>query len=215
MTRTLLVASPAAVSVAAHAPTLALANGFTYDPAALTPGFPEVTTIRLGERIRMYVHVSTWTPGTLALLSGSGDVMMTLRLDVPPGGTISGDLDALAPGFEEVRFSMGRLSPARPLAEHRMGVAEGELTADSLKGGAELPEWDASIGTSETELDPNFGRVVIVWWREGGASLHSFTGVASEWKGPGPKPDEFWLSEGVRATLDEYRKSAGAPREPD
>jgi hypothetical protein len=199
---------------------MVVAPGFMYDPAALTPGFPAVTTIDLGPRLRVFSTVGRWTPASLVLLDEHGGIITTIRLDLPPAGTVRGRLDAIAPDVVAVRLTTARDIEEASLAatERRIGIHEPELAHDRLvelglvrtssqvepRSGESVVGADqttaSAINSSETSLDPNFGRVMIVGG-EGSASTSSFTGVADQWDGPGDPSEQHWLSQTVRRVL--------------
>lgn len=152
--------------------------------------------------------VPAWTPATFAMLDSEGRVLHSVRLDLPPGGTISGSLPQID-GWESIRVTraFGALDSAR--FERRIGVPEHELTAErvaeiaapSAKTGEEPGRGgtSSSLATQETNLDPHFGRVIVL----GGAGSTSSTasGVGDEWKQATPISDAHWLTDSVHQMI--------------
>jgi hypothetical protein len=204
-------------SDAAHAPSagkIITAPGFTYDPDDLTPGFPDVTTIRLGDRIRIWSRAATdWFPMTIALLDEHGISMTSFRLDVPPAGSITGALPDTPRPCKKIRITQCIAPLADPGFTRRIGTQEPELTTITLrdqriisKDREKHPDpkvdpsdpkkiIDAAITASETELlQELFGRPVIL----DGDSIY-FSG-SDPWK-TRPVPDDEWLDRRIQAYL--------------
>ncbi|MDZ4831038.1 MAG: hypothetical protein SGJ09_12685, partial [Phycisphaerae bacterium] len=190
-------------------PAIQLASGFKYSEDELTPDFPDVATIRLGERLRIY-HRGPWTPSTIAFLDDQGNVVTSFRLDLPPRGTVSGTFPS-GVAIANVRVT----SAAEPFEvtsfDRCIGVNEPELSAERLEAmgvfqsgssdRASAPSADAHLSrpigvlSRETSLDPNFGRICLY------AGTSSYSGVADEWKGTGPSTDAHWLDGRVRDAI--------------
>lgn len=191
-----------------------IGTGFAYDPRDLTPGYPDVATIRLGDRLRIYHAGDKWRPATLALLDERDAVLLSLRLDLPPHGSINGLLPRTTSPCASVRITL-----AAPICDEdqgliRIGCEEPELTLERVKllGLAKLeanndvarttksPMSDAPmcITGSMTNLDRIFGRIIV---------LHksgTYVGVADDWGGK-PPTDLQWLNPRARAYLDDLR----------
>ncbi len=191
-----------------------LGPGYTFDPNDLTPGYPDVVTIRLGERLRIYSTLSDWTPATLALLDAQENVLWCSRLDLPPRGSVTGRLPiGLEPAY--VRFVRCTGDFAAERLERRIGVPEPELSPARMKAlGINLPQpvanqseeqaaWSWGTVAVITDLSPGVGRVIVA------STTMSYCGVAAVWQAEGPAPDAHWLSEGVRNFLEEQR--GGSP----
>lgn len=204
--------TPPPAPLVSKAPATFVDTSFSYDPIEHAGGDPRVTTIRLGDRLRVYAVVPAWTPATLSMLDREGRVLHSVRLDLPPGGTISGRLPQID-GWEKIRLIRGVDGFDSERFERRVGVPEAELTTQRMNEidatpdrghegsgeGVELKQAERSAATvsSETSLDPNFGRVYVL----GGS--YSMAGVGDEWKRDGPVSDEHWLTDGVRQSIAE------------
>lgn len=191
-----------------------LGEGWTYDADALTDGFPDVTTIRLGDRIRIWSRAADdWFPMTVALLDEHDISMASFRVDVPPKGTVTGVMPETARPVKKVRITQAIVAldgePFRP----RIGVAEPELTTPRLremrmisKDREKHPDpkidpydkdvvVDPAIEAVTTELlQPAFGRDVIL----DGETVY-FSG-SNPWK-TRPVSDEEWLDGRIQAYL--------------
>lgn len=207
-------ASAAAPASPSTKGTVELADGWTYDADALTAGFPDVTTIRLGDRIRIWSRAANdWFPMTVALLDEHDITMVSLRVDVPPKGTVTGALPETARPVKKVRITQAIVpldgEPFRP----RIGVAEPELTTPRLremrmisKDREKHPDpkidpydkdvlVDPAIEAVTTDLlQPEFGRDVIL----DGETVY-FSG-SNPWKNR-PVSDAEWLDGRVQAYL--------------
>ncbi len=191
------------------------APGFTYDPNDLTPGFPDVTTIRLGDRIRIWSRAATdWYPMTIALLDDSEISMVSFRLDVPPAGSITGVLPKTARPYTKIRITQCMTTLDNPNFTRRIGTEEPELTTPRLRDqrifSKDLEKHpdpkvdpddnhkilDQAIEAVTTELlKEQFGRDVIL---DGGTVYLS---GSNPWKSR-PVSDAEWLDGRIKAYLN-------------
>lgn len=192
---------------------LAVAGGFVYDPHDLTPGYPNVATIRLGDRLRIYAAFDRWTPATLALLDEQKNIIWCARLDLPPGGTVTGEIpesveratlrlvrSADAFDTSHLEFRIGMIEPEWSTARMKdAGIAQ---TASTANASGAASNWTSVTVSCESSLDPGVGRVLIT------TPLSTIFTATSPWSGESPAPDAHWLSEEVRAYLDDYLGSA-------
>ena len=110
------------------------AEGWSYDPEDLTPGFPDVTTIRLGDRIRIWSRAATdWFPMTIAMLDATDIAMVSFRLDVPPAGSITGALPVTPRPCTKIRITQCIATLDNPNFTRRIGTEEPELTTPRLR----------------------------------------------------------------------------------
>ena len=194
--------------------TVELADGWSYDADALTAEFPDVTTIRLGDQIRIWSRAADdWFPMTVALLDEQDISMVSFRVDVPPKGTVTGVMPETARPVKKVRITQVIVAldgePFRP----RIGVVEPELTTPRLremrmisKDRGKHPDpkidpydkdvvVDPALEVVTTELlQPAFGRDVIL---DGGTVY--FSG-SNPWKAR-PVSDEEWLDGRIQSYL--------------
>jgi hypothetical protein len=184
------------------APAVVVAPGYTFDPtiaSAATSGF---TSLEFGARLRVYVKTDRWIPATLTVTraEGSGTLSRTIRIDVPPSGRVTGPLLDDAGSDDTVRITLAREGVDADCFERRIGVSEPELTADRLReinaasstqvrsGGLAISAFGVAISSTETSLDPNFGRVVVI---DGESSA---VGVADAADPEHPGSDAHWLA---------------------
>jgi len=206
-------AAPALTEAAPASREIVLSGGFTYDTEARTPGFPGVLTVDLGSRVRLYTLSDRVVPATVTLVSADGRELNTIRLDLPPGGTIRAPEGTVGPEVASVRVSAlvdssGRV-PSDPI---QIGAPAETLSAatEAIPGG----ESTSTVLTHETGLQGEFGTVLIQavpsarQTRLAGVpasnlGTHTAAIVSDAWSGPGQPTDAHWLNERVRAALQE------------
>jgi hypothetical protein len=206
--------APEAAAPAPSEGRVITAKGFTYSPDDLTPGFSDVTTIRLGDRIRIWSRAANhWVPMTIALLDEQGIAMTSFRLDVPPAGSITGALPDTPRPCKKIRITQCIAPLADPGFTRRIGTEEPELTTPRLRDQGIIANdrgkhpdpkvdpndskkiIDPAISATETELLKElFGRSVIL----DGDSIY-FSG-SDPWK-TRPVPDDEWLDRRIQAYL--------------
>ncbi|MCE9618766.1 MAG: hypothetical protein K8R92_02530 [Planctomycetes bacterium] len=115
-------------------------NGFAYSPDELAPGYPEVVTIRLGNRLRIYSISPDWNPATLALLDKQKDVLWSIRLDLPPRGTVNGSIpNGIDPDSVRITRSAGAFDASH--VSHLIGATEPEWSTVRMKELGVADEW--------------------------------------------------------------------------
>lgn len=210
-------AAPASKPDAAPQPStgkVITAKGWSYDPDDLTPGFPDVTTIRLGDQIRIWSRAATdWFPMTIAMLDASDISMVSFRLDVPPRGSITGALPDTPRPCTKIRITQCIATLDDPNFTRRIGTKEPELTTPRLRDQRILskdrekhPEpkldpydnhkiLDVGIEAVTTEfLKEQFGRDVIL----DGSTV--YLSGSNPWK-TRPVSDADWLDDRIQAYL--------------
>lgn len=226
---------PGASAPIAAAPKVVLGPGFAYSPNDSIEGQPGVTTIRLGDRLRVFAAVDRWTPATIALLGKDDAVLWSARLDLPPGGSITGSLPEVV-GAEKAAISHGAGEFDAGGFERRIGVPEEEVTTQSMRdiGAVRAKEraleepgfkvtqkdWDAQTSRCVTSLERDGARVCVI------GSAYTYFGTAQRWAGEGgvgegSAPDSLWLTPSVLDALrqakvpaEERERAAGGPDGP-
>ncbi|MEO1128415.1 MAG: hypothetical protein AAFX05_01760 [Planctomycetota bacterium] len=176
----------AAIDVASALPP-EVSPGFVYTEERVDRS-PGVGVICLGDRLRIY-HVSeTWQPATVAVVGGDGQVLRSLRIDLPPSGTVRAELPEMASGQDlQVRLTTPAGAPLEALPatfQPRIGFDGPELTNDRLRelglaemasstaseGGITLREerWSAATTATTSGLGPGPQIIVI-----GGIETHA------------------------------------------
>lgn len=187
-------------STAATPATPTLGRGFRYDPAAGEPG---VTTIRLGDQMRIFAVLPDWVPATVSLLDEQGGVVRVVRMDIPPAGVIHADIPELAASAKiQVYFA----SVAAPF-ERRIGIDEPVLTSERVKeiapgavreeGGAK--QWTINVKGLETPVKPGTRRTCVVGLTR--TFFESTSGVDAS----RTSSDDEWLTPGVREAIAKAR----------
>jgi hypothetical protein len=202
--------------------------GFRYDPDDRLPGYEEFVTIRLGNALRIFYR-GEWRPATLALLDDQSNVLVSLRLDLPPVGAISGALPDTTPPFTQARLVHAANGLTIGNWERRIGLPEPELTVErinELDHEAQNLESNAAssvvtLSSHTATLDPSFGSIHIVACdaqeeaHSGADIVDSYTAnfVANHKRSEDELvSDEAWLLRRVRDAFDELRPSSGPPK---
>jgi hypothetical protein len=210
---------PSSATASKHtaAPAVVVANGFVYDPDEVIPAYPGVVPIRLGDRLRIYSIAKEWTPATLALLDANQSVLWSVRLDLPPKGSINGAIPA-GIEFAQIRITQpGGLFDASQL-ERRIGVVESEWTASRMKefglvpveskqsrlGDAAVTEslWNGQVKSCMFGCPPQAAAIIVC------TPTGTMMSTVEPWRGTEPAPDDHWLDATVRSFLDEQRTAS-------
>lgn len=205
---------------AAPVPRLELASGWSYDPSDRIAGYEEFVTIRLGPRLRVYVLEQEWTPATLALLDENDHVLSSIRLDLPPVGSISGPSLQIPDSVRKVRLTQAVEGRAGDAWVRRIGTPAPELSTEQVKeinaeserpGSADRAPQTISLAAHASGLDPVFGKIMINAGRlqnAGGvsrAAQSSASGIANHEFAKESPSDERWLTPFVREQFAQLR----------
>lgn len=180
----------------------AMGRGFRYDAAA---GEPRVTTIRLGDQVRIFAVVPEWMPATVSLIDEQGATVRVFRMDLPPSGVIDADIPELA-ASEKIRVYF---APVAAPFERRIGVDEPVLTTERVKeiapglGGAEsgTKKWEIDVKGLETSVKPGTRRACVV------GLTHTFFESTSGVDAVRTLSDEEWLTPAVREAIAKARST--------
>lgn len=213
---------PASEPVSLPSPAVSLSEGFRFSPGEETAGFPGVLTIDLGPRLRIFTVTAGPTPAVLTLIGADGRDIRSVRMDLPPGGTVRAPEGFIGPEVTSVRLDA--------LAMAGGGSAPGESVIGALGRPEALKptnpvggEVSSSVVSADIGLQPMFGTVKVWALPRSEATtmagvpadvveVYSGSFVADAWSGEGPPPDAHWLTERVRAALAALKGAFGAPK---
>jgi len=210
----------ASAAPAMPTPRLELASGWSYDPSDRIEGYEEFVTIRLGSRLRVYVLPQEWTPATLALLDEDDRVVSSIRLDLPPVGSISGPSLQIPDSVRTVRLTQVVDGRAGDSWVRRIGTPAPELSSEQVEeinaeserpGSDERPSQTITLSAHATGLDPVFGRIMINAGRlqntdgVSRAAQSSASGVANHEFAKESPSDERWLTSFVKEQFAQLR----------